>query len=85
MASVASSDPVNVLSREYPSDTVYHDGVGTYGTFTFAPNPNDSVPDTDVVKYRYAFDGTASPTTTVTASTAGGPAARAPTSTPVRR
>ncbi|MEU9848865.1 LamG domain-containing protein [Streptomyces sp. NPDC047985] len=64
----------NVLSREYPSDTVYHDGVGTYGTFTFAPNPNDSVPDTDIVKYRYAFDGTANPTTTVTASTAGGPA-----------
>ncbi|MFE0271632.1 LamG domain-containing protein [Streptomyces sp. NPDC058992] len=64
----------NVLSEEYPSDTVYHDGVGTYGTFTFTPNPNDSVPDTDVVKYRYAFDSTASPATTVTASKAGGPA-----------
>ncbi|MEE1742569.1 LamG domain-containing protein [Streptomyces sp. BE147] len=64
----------NVLSKEYPSDTVYHDGVGTYGSFTFSPNPNDSVPDTDVVKYRYAFDGTATPATTVNASKPGGPA-----------
>ncbi|GGX51024.1 hypothetical protein GCM10010358_00720 [Streptomyces minutiscleroticus] len=62
----------NVLSKEYPSDTVYHDGVGTYGTFTFAPNPNDSIPDTDVVKYRYAFDSTASPATTATPAKAGG-------------
>lgn len=62
----------NVLSKQYPSDTVYHDGVGTYGTFTFAPNPNDSIPDTDVVKYRYAFDSTASPATTVAPSAAGG-------------
>ncbi|MEU6808096.1 LamG domain-containing protein [Streptomyces sp. NPDC046831] len=62
----------NVLSKQYPSDTVYHDGVGTYGTFTFAPNPNDSIPDTDVVKYRYAFDSTASPATTLTPSSAGG-------------
>ncbi|MFE7229819.1 LamG domain-containing protein [Streptomyces sp. NPDC057596] len=61
-----------VVSKEYPSDTVYHDGVGTYGTFTFAPNPNDSVPDTDVVKYLYAFDGTADPTTALTPSKAGG-------------
>ncbi|MFJ2171561.1 LamG domain-containing protein [Streptomyces sp. NPDC087851] len=64
----------NVLSKEYPSDSVYHDGVGTNGTFTFSPNPNDSVPDTDVVKYRYAFDGTATPATTVNAATPGGPA-----------
>ncbi|WP_175412786.1 LamG domain-containing protein [Streptomyces sp. TRM64462] len=64
----------NVLSEQYPADTVYHDGVGTYGTFTFSPNRNDSVPDTDVVKYRYAFDSTASPATTVTASSPGGPA-----------
>ncbi|MFE3493261.1 LamG domain-containing protein [Streptomyces sp. NPDC059175] len=64
----------NVLSEEYPSDTVYHHGVGTYGTFTFTPNPNDSIPDTDVVKYRYAFDATASPATTVAATRAGGPA-----------
>ncbi|MGW0577633.1 LamG domain-containing protein [Streptomyces sp. NPDC002920] len=62
----------NVLSKQYPSDTVYHDGVGTYGTFTFAPNPNDSIPDTDVVKYRYAFDSTASPATTATPTAAGG-------------
>lgn len=48
-----------VLSKQYPSDTVYHDGVGTYGTFTFSPNPNDSIPDTDVVKYQYSFDGAA--------------------------
>ncbi|MCL7377226.1 LamG domain-containing protein [Streptomyces sp. 35G-GA-8] len=64
----------NVLSKQYPSDTVYHDGVGTYGTFTFAPNPNDSIPDTDVVKYRYAFDSDAAPTTTVTPASAGGSA-----------
>ncbi|MFE4172582.1 LamG domain-containing protein [Streptomyces sp. NPDC056909] len=64
----------NVLSKQYPSDTVYHDGVGTYGTFTFAPNPNDSIPDTDVVKYRYAFDSDATPTTTVTPASAGGSA-----------
>ncbi|MFI6102934.1 LamG-like jellyroll fold domain-containing protein [Streptomyces sp. NPDC051310] len=64
----------NVVSKQYPSDTVYHDGVGSYGTFTFSPNPNDAVPDTDVVKYRYAFDSTASPATTVAAATPGGPA-----------
>ncbi|WP_381797785.1 LamG domain-containing protein [Streptomyces niveus] len=64
----------NVLSKGYPSDSVYHHGVGTNATFTFSPNPNDSVPDTDVVKYRYAFDSTASPSTTVNATTAGGPA-----------
>lgn len=63
-----------VLSKEYPSDTVYHDGVGSYGTFTFSPNPNDSVPDTDVVEYRYGFDSDASPANTVNASVAGGPA-----------
>lgn len=60
-----------VLSKEYPSDSVYHHGVGTSGSFTFSPNPNDSVPDTDVVKYRYAFDGTASPVTTVSAAKPG--------------
>ncbi|MDT9682973.1 LamG domain-containing protein [Streptomyces sp. TRM76323] len=64
----------NVLSEQYPAGTVYHDGVGTYGTFTFSPNRNDSIPDTDVVKYRYAFDSTASPATTVAASAPGGPA-----------
>ncbi|MGW1280284.1 LamG domain-containing protein [Streptomyces tsukubensis] len=64
----------NVVSETYPSDTVYHDGVGAYGTFTFSPNPNDSVPDTDVVKYRYAFDSTATPATTIDAVRAGGPA-----------
>ncbi|MET9129614.1 LamG domain-containing protein [Streptomyces antibioticus] len=59
-----------VLSKQYPSDTVYHDGVGTYGTFSIAPNPNDSIPDTDVVKYQYSFDGAAP--TTVTPTTGGG-------------
>ncbi|MCF1598619.1 LamG domain-containing protein, partial [Streptomyces muensis] len=59
-----------VLSKQYPSDTVYHDGVGTYGTFTFSPNPNDSIPDTDVVKYQYSFDGAA--LATLTPATAGG-------------
>ncbi|OEJ96308.1 LamG domain-containing protein [Streptomyces thermolilacinus] len=64
----------NVLSEQYPADSVWHDGVGTYGTFTFSPNRNDSIPDTDVVKYRYAFDSTASPTITVAPATPGGPA-----------
>lgn len=59
-----------VLSKQYPSDTVYHDGVGTYGTFTFSPNPNDSIPDTDVVKYQYSFDGAA--LTTLPPATGGG-------------
>ncbi|MEV5320094.1 LamG domain-containing protein [Streptomyces sp. NPDC052687] len=48
-----------VMSKQYPSDTTYHDGVGSYGTFTFSPNPNDSIPDTDVVDYQYSFDGAA--------------------------
>ncbi|MGW1722874.1 LamG domain-containing protein [Streptomyces sp. NPDC002306] len=60
----------NVLSKQYPSDTVYHDGVGTYGTFTFAPNPNDIIKDADVVKYQYSFDGAA--LTTLTPATGGG-------------
>ncbi|MFE4262686.1 LamG domain-containing protein [Streptomyces sp. NPDC056883] len=48
-----------VNSKQYPSNNVYSDGVGTYGTFTFAPNPNDKIVDTDVVKYEYSFsDGT---------------------------
>ncbi|MCP9960972.1 LamG domain-containing protein [Streptomyces somaliensis] len=64
----------NVLSEGYPADSVWHDGVGTYGTFTFSPNRNDSIPDTDVVKYRYAFDSTASPATTVAPAAPGGPA-----------
>ncbi|MER5216924.1 LamG domain-containing protein [Streptomyces sp. NPDC002838] len=55
-----------VLSKQYPSDTVYHDGVGTYGTFAFSPNPNDSIPDTDVVKYQYSFNGAAMTTATPT-------------------
>ncbi|MEW2116098.1 LamG domain-containing protein [Streptomyces sp. NPDC005474] len=59
-----------VASKQYPSDTVYHDGVGTYGTFTISPNPNDTIPDTDVVKYQYSFDGAAM--TTLTPATAGG-------------
>ncbi|MFC8094600.1 LamG domain-containing protein [Streptomyces sp. NPDC057301] len=48
-----------VNSPQYPPGTDYHDGVGTYGTFTFSPNPNDTIPDTDVVKYRYSFNGAA--------------------------
>ncbi|MFJ8870127.1 LamG domain-containing protein [Streptomyces sp. NPDC102473] len=62
-----------VNSLEYPSDSVEHDGVGTAGTFTFAPNPNDSVPDTDVVSFRYGFNSDADPTTAATPSKAGGP------------
>ncbi|MEU3616825.1 LamG domain-containing protein [Streptomyces sp. NPDC006872] len=60
----------NVLSTEYPSGTVYSQGVGTYGTFTFSPNPNDAQVGSDIVKYQYSFDGAAM--TTVTPPTAGG-------------
>ncbi|MFI1352949.1 LamG domain-containing protein [Streptomyces sp. NPDC020898] len=59
-----------VLSKQYPSDTVYHDGMGTYGTFTFSPNPNDAIPDNDVVKYQYSFNGAA--VTTLTPASPGG-------------
>ncbi|MGW7588985.1 LamG-like jellyroll fold domain-containing protein [Streptomyces rubiginosohelvolus] len=61
-----------VNSLEYPSNSVEHDGVGTAGTFTFAPNPNDSVPDTDVVSFRYGFNSDADPTTAAQPSKAGG-------------
>ncbi|MFD6468132.1 LamG domain-containing protein [Streptomyces goshikiensis] len=59
----------NVGSPQYPADTAYHGGTGTAGSFTFGPNPNDAVPDSDVVKYRYSFDG--EPAKEV-ANTAGG-------------
>ncbi|MGV9691728.1 LamG domain-containing protein [Streptomyces sp. NPDC003444] len=61
-----------VTTPQYPSDTIYHDGVGAPGTFTFAPNRKDAVPDTDVVKYRYSFDG--EPNKEVANTTGGGPA-----------
>ncbi|MFJ4780671.1 LamG domain-containing protein [Streptomyces sp. NPDC088762] len=61
----------NVFSPEYSATNEYHDGVGAPGTFTFSPNPNDSVPDTDVVKYRYSFDG--EPNKEVANAAAGGP------------
>ncbi|MBT2482039.1 LamG domain-containing protein [Streptomyces sp. ISL-94] len=61
-----------VFSTAYPATNEYHDGVGAPGTFTFSPNPNDSVPDTDVVKYRYSFDG--APNQDVANAAAGGPA-----------
>ncbi|MCZ7431105.1 LamG domain-containing protein [Streptomyces sp. WMMC1477] len=46
-----------VDSEQYPDDGIWHHGVGTAGTFTFTPNPDDAGPDSDVVEYRYAFDG----------------------------
>lgn len=67
------SKPI-VFSRQYPSNSVYHDGVGTYGSFTFSPDPNwgSAAHRLDVAKYRYAFDGAAM--TTVNATSTGGPA-----------
>ncbi|MCP3755997.1 LamG domain-containing protein [Streptomyces sp. TBY4] len=62
----------NVGSAQYPSDSTYHDGVGVPGSFTFSPNPNDNVPDTDVVEYRYTFTGESE--RKVSNTTAGGPA-----------
>ncbi|WP_371615858.1 LamG domain-containing protein [Streptomyces sp. NBC_00454] len=62
----------DVTSAQYPATTDYHDGVGAAGTFSFAANPNDAVPDTDVVKYRYSFDG--EPDREVANAAAGGPA-----------
>ncbi|MGW1008986.1 LamG domain-containing protein [Streptomyces termitum] len=61
-----------VISAQYPSDTVYHDGVGAPGTFTFRPNTTDAVPDADVVKYRYTFSGETA--REVANTTGGGPA-----------
>ncbi|WP_332757237.1 LamG domain-containing protein [Streptomyces sp. MT206] len=60
----------NVFSAQYPATKDYHDGVGAPGTFTMSPNPDDAVPDTDVVKYRYSFDG--EPGTEIASPTAGG-------------
>ncbi|MCG3039414.1 LamG domain-containing protein [Streptomyces sp. S1A] len=61
-----------VTSQEYPEGEVWHDGVGTAGTFTFAPNTDDAIDDGDLVEYRYSFDGETP--RTVAADTAGGPA-----------
>ncbi|MCF6523100.1 LamG-like jellyroll fold domain-containing protein [Streptomyces sp. JJ36] len=61
-----------VGSEQYPDDQVWHHGVGTAGTFTFAPDTDDAIPDEDVVEYRYSFDGEAY--RTVTPATAGGSA-----------
>ncbi|UGY94234.1 LamG domain-containing protein [Streptomyces gobiensis] len=68
--STRPGDP-EVGSEEYPDDGVWHDGVGTVGTFTFAPNTDDAVADDDVAEYRYAFDGETP--RTVAADSAGGP------------
>ncbi|MCF6524447.1 LamG domain-containing protein [Streptomyces sp. JJ36] len=59
-----------VTSEKYPDDEVWHHGVGTAGTFTFAPDPDDSLPDDDVVSYEYSFDG--APAKTATPASAGG-------------
>ncbi|MFJ4010219.1 LamG domain-containing protein [Streptomyces sp. NPDC090026] len=61
-----------VTSEQYPDDEVKHDGVGTAGTFTFEPNPDDAVDDGDIVEYRYAFDDETKKT--VAATSPGGPA-----------
>ncbi|MFF5924868.1 LamG domain-containing protein [Streptomyces hydrogenans] len=61
-----------VTSARYPEDTIYHDGVGAAGTFAFKPNTTDSIVDTDVVKYRYSFDG--EPFKDVANTTGGGSA-----------
>ncbi|MGW5396562.1 LamG domain-containing protein [Streptomyces sp. NPDC003952] len=65
--------PPRVGSTQYPADSTYHDGAGIPGSFTFSPNPTDSVPDTDVVEYGYTFDGVA-PEKKAANATAGGPA-----------
>lgn len=56
-----------VSSAEYPDDGAWHDGVGTYGTFTI-----DSASD-DVVSYRYSWLGDT--THTLAPSVPGGPVA----------
>ncbi|MGW6396381.1 LamG domain-containing protein [Streptomyces sp. NPDC055103] len=63
-----------IMSKEYPAGTVWHDGVGTVGNFTFAPNRNDKIADTDVVSYRYGFDSNATPVTSIAPAAAGGAA-----------
>ena len=61
-----------VTSEQYPDDGVWHHGVGTVGTFTFAPNTDDDIVDSDVVEYRYSFDG--QPMKQAAAESPGGPA-----------
>ncbi|MEU2074477.1 LamG domain-containing protein [Streptomyces sp. NPDC013489] len=65
-----------ISSDEYPAlkskQLIWYDGVGTTGTFRFAPNSDDTIADTDVVSYRYAFDKDVTPTTTITPAAAGG-------------
>ncbi|MGW6969938.1 LamG domain-containing protein [Streptomyces zaomyceticus] len=61
-----------VSSTQYPEDTIYHDGVGAAGTFTFKPNTTDAVSDADVIKYKYTFSGETA--REVSNTTAGGPA-----------
>jgi hypothetical protein len=61
-----------VTSDQYPDDEIWHHGVGTAGTFTFAPNPDDDIADDDVMDYHYSFDGETAKV--VSATTAGGPA-----------
>ncbi len=60
-----------VTSEQYPDDGVWHHGVGTAGTFTFAPNTDDDIADSDIVEYRYGFDG--QPMKPVAADSPGGP------------
>ncbi|MEE1928774.1 LamG domain-containing protein [Streptomyces sp. TRM 70351] len=62
----------DVDSAQYPDDGIWHHGVGTPGTFTFTPDLDDAGPDSDVVEYRYAFDG--EPMKAVAPEQAGGPA-----------
>ncbi|MER5971898.1 LamG domain-containing protein [Streptomyces sp. NPDC002055] len=61
-----------VVSKAYPDDGKWHDGVGTVGSFTFAPNTDDSIDDKDVTEYRYSFDK--EPMKPVAAKPMGGPA-----------
>ncbi|GAA4681300.1 LamG domain-containing protein [Streptomyces chumphonensis] len=62
----------DVDSEQYPDDGIWHHGVGTPGTFTFTPNPDDAGPGSDVVEYRYAFDG--EPMQALAPEQPGGPA-----------
>src|SRR5690348_5357035 len=48
-AAAADIGPVTITSDRYPADDQWHDGVGEYGTFTFAAP--------DAVRYLYDFTG----------------------------
>ncbi|MFW6639122.1 LamG-like jellyroll fold domain-containing protein [Nocardiopsis algeriensis] len=57
--STAPEEP-EIASEDFPADDEWHDGVGTYGTFTVSSDSSD------VVEYRYGINKDPSPGNTLT-------------------